>query len=243
MTNNNKNLILHNICELYSNKKDIAVAFVWLHYKLNEEVSDVKTINQYFEQSNLPKYNITYLKRDLAKSKAVISTGKGSYKPSRDSIIKFDNEFSELFYKSEDVISCDSIIPESLYKDTRGYIISLSSQINASYENNIFDGCAVLMRRLLEILLIHTYETTKNITLIQDNDGYRNLSYIINYTLSNKPFTLSKEVQALLDSFRELGNLSAHKIQYNAKRQYIDDVKNTYRLAIEELLYLSQIKK
>lgn len=235
--------------ELYNkysdkNKIEIATAFIWYHYKLQGEPSNSKIVNEYFEKSHLSKYNPTYLKSDLKKSKNVISAGKiGYFRPSKDYILRLDTEFCHLFKKSEDIISCDSIIPESLYKDTRGYIVSLSNQINASYENNIFDGCAVLMRRLLEILLIHTYETTKNISLIQYDDGYRNLSYIINYTLSNKPFSLSKEVQTLLDSFRELGNFSAHKIQYNAKKQYIDDVKNIYRLAIEELLYLSQIKK
>ena len=67
--------------------------------------------------------------------------------------------------------------------------------------------------------------------------------YIINYTLSNKPFSLAKESQELLDTFRQLGNFSAHKIQYNAKRKYIDDVKVVYRLTMEELLYISKMKK
>lgn len=236
-------ILLHEICERYSNKKDIAIAFVWLHFKVKNESSNIKSINQYFAECNLPKYNVTYLKQELQKSKAVVSIGKGCYKPSRESILRLDTEFCNLLKKSEEVVSCNSIIPESLYDGTRGYIINLAKQINASYENNIFDGCAVLMRRLLEILLIHSYEATSNIHEIKDADSFKNLNYIINCTLSKKPFTLSKEVQSSLDTFRELGNLSAHKIQYNAKKQYIDDVKNIYRLAIEELLYTSQIKK
>lgn len=53
---------------------------------------------------------------------------------------------------------------------------------------------------------------------------------------------LSKEVLSVLDRFRMLGNLSAHKIQYNAKKAYIDEVITLYRVAIEELLYISKIK-
>lgn len=99
------------------------------------------------------------------------------------------------------------------------------------------------MRRLLEILLIHSYEANNKINEISENEGYKNLSYIINYTVSTKPFKLSKEVMEILDDFRQIGNFSAHKIQYNSKRKDIDNVKLKYRLTIEELLYTSKIKK
>lgn len=238
--------LLDELYKKYSdkNKVEIATAFVWYHHKLQGEPSNSTIINEYFEKSHLSKYNATYLKSDLKKSKNVISTGKnGFFKPSKDYLLRLDAEFSHLFKKSEDIISCDSIIPESLYKDTRGYIVSLSNQINASYENNIFDGCAVLMRRLLEILLIHSYEAVDKINIIQENEGYKNLSFIINDVLQNKSLSMSKDIQTVLDKFRMLGNLSAHRIQYNAKKLYIDEIKMQYRVAIEELLYLSQIKK
>ena len=151
-----------------------------------------------------------------------------------------------LYYKVERIVNQlgENNIPKILYEETRGYIECLCKQINASYEYNIYDGCAILMRRLLEILLIHSYEAIGKIGLIQEASGeYKGLSYIINYTLSNKPFSLAKESQELLDTFRQLGNFSAHKIQYNAKRKYIDDVKVVYRLTMEELLYISKMKK
>jgi len=62
--------------------------------------------------------------------------------------------FPQLSEKSQDVFDEGTILPEPDYQGTRGYIESLAKQINASYEHNIFDGCAVLMRRLFEILLI-----------------------------------------------------------------------------------------
>ena len=51
-----------------------------------------------------------------------------------------------------------------------------------------------------------------------------------------------KQLYIKFDRFRMLGNLSAHKIQYNAKKAYIDEVITLYRVAIEELLYISKIK-
>jgi hypothetical protein len=144
---------------------------------------------------------------------------------------------------SEEIHTNDTILPHSLIESTRGYIETLGKQINASYNNNIFDGCAVLMRRLLEILLIHSYEECGKLNEISENDGLRNLSYIINYTTSNKPFRLAKESLETLDDFRQLGNFSAHKIQYNARRKDIENIKLKYRVTIEELLYTAKIKK
>ena len=241
----NTQSLLYAICREYAKKIDKASAFIWLHYKMFPDGCDIKMINKYFEACDLPKYNPTYLKNDLRKSKGIIA-GKtfGTYKPNRELIEKLDAQFCDLILKDETIISDDRIIPKILYEETRGYIECLCKQINASYEYNIYDGCAILMRRLLEILLIHSYEAIGKIGLIQEASGeYKGLSYIINYTLSNKPFSLAKESQELLDTFRQLGNFSAHKIQYNAKRKYIDDVKVVYRLTMEELLYISKMKK
>lgn len=227
------------------NKISIASNFIWYHFTIvSSEGISIKEINEYFEKSHLPKYNTTLLKDDLRKTRNITNSAKkGCYKPTRDFIEELNNKYSFISVKSEDIITDNTIIPDTLYINTRGYIENLSKQINASYEHNIFDGCAVLMRRLFEILLIHSYEHIGKIDEIKENDGFKNLSYIINYTISNKPFTLSKEAIDALDEFRQLGNFSAHKIQYNAKRKDIHNIRLLYRLVVEELLYASGIKK
>ncbi|MBO1691328.1 DUF4145 domain-containing protein [Bacteroides uniformis] len=243
--NTHKSLILSYSADfsVISAKKDVAAAFVWLHYRLEEgQECSTQKINSYFEQANLPKYNVTYLKEDLRKHRNILSIKGGGYKPTRTLLLELDAEFNQFLLKTEEVVCEGLILPTSLYENTRGYIETLGKQINASYEHNIYDGCSVLMRRLLEILLIHSYEATGNITVIQDGDGYKNLSVIINDIIQHKRFSLSKEVLSVLDRFRMLGNLSAHKIQYNAKKAYIDEVITLYRVAIEELLYISKIK-
>ncbi len=225
-------------------KKDIALAFAWYHFTIHQTDVTITEINEYFVQNALPKYNTTYLKKDLRQSKSVMKgSSPDTYRPVR----KFQDDMSAKFpfveTKSEDIITDDTILPEILLTSTRGYIENLGKQINASYNNNIFDGCAVLMRRLLEILLIHAYEEADKLSEISDGDGLKNLSHIINYTLSTKPFKLSKEASETLDDFRQLGNFSAHKIQYNAKRKDIENVRLKYRVTIEELLYAAKLKK
>lgn len=227
-----------------ASKKQMAETFIWYHFVTYDNEISAKEINEYFLQNALPIYNPTYLKDALRLSRNII---RGVYPNSYKPVNKFQEEmaikFPFIVMKSEEIITDDVILPDSLMGLTRGYLESLGRQINASYNNNIFDGCAVLMRRLLEILLIHSYDEVARLAEISDGDGTRNLSYIINYTISNKPFKLGKETIEMLDDFRQLGNFSAHKIQYNAKRKDIDNVKLKYRMSIEELLYIAKLKK
>ncbi len=121
--------------------------------------------------------------------------------------------------------------------------MSLIKQINCSYENNIFDGCAVLMRRLLEILLILSYQEFGIDAAIKDASGnYKMLNPIIDNAVNNTSLGLSRNTKEHLDTFRKLGNFSAHKIYYNAKKKSIDQVMLDYRATIEELLYKSKLR-
>lgn len=234
--------IARSLIEGKNRKIDIATVFVWVHYNKHGEPVDIKTINSYFTSCNLPEFNVTQLKEGLKKSKNVTrGTIPNTYKPT----LKYDDalraQFPFAIAQSEEIVTDDSILPDSLVRGTRGYIVSISQQINASYNNNIFDGCAILMRRLLEILLIHAYEAIGRLDDIKTDSGYNNLSYIINFTLSNKPFNLHKDTEEAIDTFRILGNFAAHKIQYTTKRKDIDNVKLKFRSLVQELLYISKI--
>lgn len=138
----------------------------------------------------------------------------------------------------------DTVLPRPVYESTRGFIESLAKQINASYEYNIFDGCAVLMRRLAEILLILAYEHLSIESEIQDHRGhYQPLEKIIENAKTNKTLKLTKDSRALVDEFRQIGNFSAHKIYYNCRRGDLKQISFQYRATIEELLYKSGIRK
>jgi hypothetical protein len=100
----------------------------------------------------------------------------------------------------------DSILPTVLTVSTRGYLESLAAQVNAAYDANIFDGCAVLMRRLLEICLIHAFEHCGDGALIHRPDGrYRDLSELISDAKMSAALSLSPATKACLDDFRIVG--------------------------------------
>ncbi len=138
------------------------------------------------------------------------------------------------------IISNSSIIPNELIDNLQRNIKKLCYQINASYEHNLFDCCAIIMRRLLEILLIETYVASGFEDEIKLESGYYlNLDKIIDKVDGSKKIRFSATTKKDLKQIKEIGNLSAHKIWYNCTQSDIDLIKQKYRLIIEELLYLS----
>jgi len=193
-----KNKALKKIIDIYTTEKkskiEFATLFVWYHYVTTSNEISAVDINNYFVENDLAKYNPSYLKEDLRKSKNITKGNQlNFYKPHRNFINTLNSKFNFVIEKDENVDTDDTILPDELFKNTRGYIESLSKQINCSFNNNIFDGCAVLMRRLLEILLIHSYEAAGKEDLIMENDGYKNLSYIINYLIRVCPYSRFKK--------------------------------------------------
>ena len=140
------------------------------------------------------------------------------------------------------IISNSSIIPNELIEGVQRNIKQLCYQINSSYEHNLFDCCAVIMRRLLEILLIETYAANGFENEIKlENGYYLNLDKIIDKIDSDKKIRFSATTKKDLKQIKEIGNLSAHRIWYNCTKTDIDTIKQKYRLIIEELLYLSKL--
>ena len=126
------------------------------HLKKNA-VSEFTAIDaaRWISDEGLGSPNTSRLATNLKKSRDTVP-GKAS--GSRQLHLKFrtklETDFPRLSEKSQEVEDDGTILPPAMYAGTRGYIESLAKQINRSYEENIFDGCAVLRRRLEEELLI-----------------------------------------------------------------------------------------
>jgi hypothetical protein len=202
-------------------------------------------VEHWFASLNYSRPNRSRLKDKLfAAGICVYAADRSKMRLHAKTLARLDIELPELAETSEEIITSGSILPISLMKPTRGYIERLASQINASFENNIFDGCAVLMRRLLEILLIHTYASHKIESQIQiTGDQYKELKLIIADAVQNSTIGLSRGTKEVLDEFRVLGNFSAHKLIYNCRREEIKKIAREYRATVEELLYKGDIKR
>ena len=81
----------------------------------------------------------------------------------------------------------------------------------------------------------------ENKILDKQGNNYVSLDKMIKIANSEPLFNLSKSTQQDMNTFRELGNLSAHKIWYNSTKKDIEALILRYRAMIEELLYKSKI--
>lgn len=137
-----------------------------------------------------------------------------------------------------------TILPDSLFKELMPNFQSLCKQINASYENNLFDCTAVMMRRLLEALLVLSYQNygIESEITAKDHIHHVTLDKIIKNAEQNTTLNFSSNTRKELSLFKDLGNYSAHKIWYNCTQQDIKPHILKYRVIIEELLYKSGLK-
>jgi hypothetical protein len=138
----------------------------------------------------------------------------------------------------------DEIIPFDIYKNTQSNIERIADQINKAFYFKIYDGCFVLMRRLLETLLILSFIKLGIEDEIKDPDGsFLKLAKIINRAVSCKPLALTSNSKDNLKSPKVGGDLSAHNPYFCARQKDILNIRLQYRALIEELLHKAGIIK
>jgi hypothetical protein len=187
---------------------------------------------------HFPAPNSSRLRKNISKSSDFVKASSvGRVKLHAASIKKLKNQFPELNNQSEEIISQEEILPKIIYSNCPNYIKRLADQINSAYDNNIFDGCSVLMRRLLEVSLILAYKKLGIESEIQAADGtFKLLDGIIQNSKTSSPLSLSRNAKKNLDDFKKLGNFAAHRIEYSTRRADIDNLQIEFRATIEELI-------
>jgi hypothetical protein len=132
----------------------------------------------------------------------------------------------------------DDILPFELYRKTRQNIERIADQINKSFHFEIYDGTAVLMRRLIEMLLILAFKQIGEEDCIRGSEGnYLPLSDIVNCAVQNRHLDLSRNAKGYLGIFKEAGDLSAHNPFHNCRKKDLELVRHKFRSLVEELLY------
>ena len=137
-----------------------------------------------------------------------------------------------------------NVLPHALVNNTRGYIERVADQINGCYEKGWFDGCAVMMRRLLETLIIECFEANKIANKIKNSStgDFFYLSDLISKTLKESTWNLGRNTKKALPSLKSIGDQSAHSRRYNAHREDIDKLIPDFRTVCQEFLYIAKLR-
>ena len=99
-----------------------------------------------------------------------------------------------------------TVLPRALVNNTRGYIERVVDQINGCYEKGWFDGCAVMMRRLLETLIIECFEANNIANKIKNSStgDFLYLSELISKTLKESTWNLGRNTKKALPSLKSI---------------------------------------
>lgn len=135
------------------------------------------------------------------------------------------------------------VLPMSIVRNTRGYLEKVTNQINGCYEHAWYDGCAVMMRRLVETLIIEVFEHHNISDRIKNPSGdFLFLRDLIDRTLNETTWNLSRNTKKALPRLKDVGDKSAHSRRYLAHRSDIDKVIDDLRVVAQEFVLLAALK-
>jgi hypothetical protein len=138
-------------------------------------------------------------------------------------------------------------LPEAVWSNTRAYIEAVCRQLNGCFKSAYYDAAAVMLRRLLETLVIESYEHLKREMEIKDGGGqYLILRDLVERACGEKGHTglnLGRDSKASLKEARDIGNWSAHARRYNAISTDLTKIQPRVRVAVQELMHIANLKR
>lgn len=208
------------------------------HYENKKEFS-LSEVLPMLESLGCKISNVTRLRQKLTKDRAFKKSSGDCWILNPKTAKKYIENHKERLDDKTYIISDSELLEEAKFSGKRGYLDKLISQANNCYHNNCYDACAVMLRRIFEILLILAYRNHNIETEIQDTSGQMfMLEKIVANAINNKTLKLSsRNLLSEYTAIRNLGNYAAHKIEYNASIKDIDDIKILYRVRLEELYH------
>ncbi|MEN0054528.1 MAG: hypothetical protein AAGC65_12725 [Mucilaginibacter sp.] len=197
-------------------------------------------ISNYFDELKLIKYsNIAqYLKLGSKKVKGKLPKficQKSLYHLERSLRTMIDESLN----MPKVLIASNAFFPQEVFNNTRGYLQKLANQAARCYDNHLFDACAVMTRKLLEVLIIEAFERYGISDKVKnDKANFYYLSDLIDLFVKESIWNIGRNARNALPGLKKLGDLSAHNRRYMATETDINKSKDDLRIVLEELIHL-----
>jgi len=145
--------------------------------------------------------------------------------------------------KLEEIEPSEELLPMEIVEGTRNYIEKLATQANGCYQKGWYDACAVIVRRLVEMLIIDCFEQRNIASEIKDANGdYYGLAELIGHFLRESstwhiPRPVKKYLPKLTD-LKEIGDTAAHG-RHLVTRKQIEDLAKATAYAFQGLVEIA----
>jgi len=138
----------------------------------------------------------------------------------------------------------EEFIAEELLNDHEQIIKEILHEINLCYEYDCFNGCAVLIRRLVESLIILAFDVHGIADQIRDVAGNNlGLELLIAKATQSRELSLTRNTKVGLPKPKFYGDLAAHNPRARVRKTDLDKFQAEIRVVIEELGGLSSPSK
>lgn len=209
----------------------------WFGYYLsNVEVNEIttETVKACFNKLDIPPYS--NLSQYFRLSKVFYKKNSElSYHLVRDK----KKEIESILNLPPLFIASNDFFPKEILLHTRKYIEIVGNQAIICYDNGQYDASMVMCRKLIEILIIESFERYKIEHKIKNSNGnFFYLSGLISSMQSEKVWNISRNALKSLSEIKKGGDLSAHNRRYTTKKSDIEKIKGDLRIVIEELVHL-----
>ena len=133
----------------------------------------------------------------------------------------------------------NEFIDISIVQGAPFYIMGITKQMAQCYECGLYDATLVLMRKLIETLIIETFERFGVDDSIKDANGdFLFLKNLIPKYLNSSKWNTSRNMDKNIDKVKKYGDLSAHNRRFQAKKSDIDDFKFELRQVVQEMVLI-----
>lgn len=187
--------------------------FVWLKDRIQETVND-ETIR--FRDRSA---------RRIAMIKRKHGTGSKRHKPAKK--------------KDKAARSSASYLQPEILEKMPPYIVRLVPQINGTYDNEWFEGTAMVLRRLMETLIIELYTRRGWHKEVQDHGTNEFLQFksLIDKLNGDARLGMQKRTIDGLKSVKEVGDTAAHDFRIRIRKSDLDKIQSAVRLTCERLIF------
>lgn len=224
---------------------DAAVGLLWFesHEDHHETEMSARQLAELMAAARLrANVNASRLAARLAKHPDVVrgrEPGTFRIRAGRDRAL---SERFETHRRAENIGVGEAVLPIAIPFGGRKHLEALRREINGTYEYGFYNSCAVMCRRLAEVLLIEAFQVAGEIEAIRDGQGHLlTFGEMLIALKAQSVVKLSRGAPKTLDRVKQTGDGAAHNRHYNASRADIDDLNPNFRQLIAELAALAKL--
>ena len=137
----------------------------------------------------------------------------------------------------------DDYIDLLIFQGMPDYITRLVPQANGCWERGWYEGCALVLRRLVETLIIELYHQRGWIADIRDADGtFSKLQTLVDKVCGDGRIGLGKNPKRGLSEIKKFGDVAAHDHRVKVRKSDLEPQRTNLRLACERLVFITSKK-